>query len=232
MDYGALRKLALKGFIGFLGLTAAIAIVFVLIDAFGELQVKVLATSLTISIASICAMSCAAFIERRRRVRLGLTGIALASLAGLLLIVGIWAEFETEAYWKITVTGIVAALGLAQAFLLLLPHLDARHAWVQRASTITIGVLVLQIIAAVWGEIENNFYFRVLTTVAILAGLETLIVPVLMKLRRGGGAVRRTLTLTHIEGETYRDSSGDVYHVRLVDAPERVSGERPLRSEL
>ena len=66
MDYSEIRKLALKIFIGFLGLTAVIAIISVLAGQFGELQWKILGTTFTISAASICSMSCAAFIEKKK----------------------------------------------------------------------------------------------------------------------------------------------------------------------
>ena len=53
MNYTAIRKLSLKIFLGFLGFTALVAIVSLLSGEFGHLQVKVLATSVAISAASI-----------------------------------------------------------------------------------------------------------------------------------------------------------------------------------
>ena len=94
MDYSALRKLALKFFLVFLGLTALVAIVSVLTGSFGELQLKILATSFAISSASILAMSCAAFIERKKRVVLGISGVLLSAMAACLVIAGLWLESE------------------------------------------------------------------------------------------------------------------------------------------
>ena len=96
MDYSALRKLALKFFLVFLGLTALVAIVSVLTGSFGELQLKILATSFAISSASILAMSCAAFIERKKRVVLGISGVLLSAMAACLVIAGLWLESESE----------------------------------------------------------------------------------------------------------------------------------------
>ncbi|MCF7975428.1 MAG: hypothetical protein K9N55_16545, partial [Phycisphaerae bacterium] len=129
MDYTAIRKASLKVFIGFLALTALIAIISVLSGEFGKIQFKVLATTFSISAASICSMSCAAFMEKRKRTGLGLTGILLCAVGAVLVIVGLWPEIDSEVYWKTTVTVIVAAIALAHAFLLSLPDLDDRHTW-------------------------------------------------------------------------------------------------------
>ena len=58
MNFTEIKKVLLKLFVGFLILTAIIAIISVLSGEFGELQGKILATTLTISMASICSMSC------------------------------------------------------------------------------------------------------------------------------------------------------------------------------
>ena len=88
MDYTKLKILSLKVFIGFLGLTAIIAVIAVLRGEFGKLEEKILATSLTISGASICSMSCAAFIDKKKHTLLGLFGIGLSVAAAVLLIAG------------------------------------------------------------------------------------------------------------------------------------------------
>jgi len=100
MNYSEIRKLSLKVFIGFLGLTALIAIISVLSGDFGKLQWKILATCFTISAASICSMSCAVFIEKKGLAGLGLAGIFLCISSASLVIVGIWPEIESEEYWN------------------------------------------------------------------------------------------------------------------------------------
>ena len=75
MDFTAIKRICLKIFLGFLGLTAVVAIISVLSGDFGELQGKILITCSAVSAASICSMSCAAFIEKKRLVKTGLTGI-------------------------------------------------------------------------------------------------------------------------------------------------------------
>jgi len=225
MDFTGIRKLSLKVFIGFLALTALIAIISVLSGDFSEIQLKILATAFTISAASILSMSCAAFIEKRKLIRLGLSGIFLSAAGAILLIVGIWPEIDSEEYWKTTITLIVSAIAFAHAFLLFLPELDDKQKWVRTVSSVSIGILAVQIVVAVWGEIENEDYYRLLAVVAIIVGLETLVVPTLMKLRRGNGKKREVLILENVEGKMYKDSTGKVYNVKEINTEQSAAAD-------
>lgn len=213
MNYSEIRRLSLKSFIGFLVLTALVGIVFVVSGEFGKLQIKILATCLAISAASICSMACAAFIEKRKHRALGLAGITLCIASALLAIFGMWPEIKDEEYWKATITLGVSAVALAHAFLLSLPHLDRRHTWVQMITSGSIGILALQIVIAAWAEIKGETYFRLLAVVAIVVGLETLVIPILMRFRQGNGQPPKRLVLRSVEGDLYEDASGKRYHV-------------------
>lgn len=225
MDYAKIRRLSLKVFLGFLGLTALIAIISVLSGEFGKLQEKVLATCFTVSAASICSMSCAAFIEKSRHVKLGLAGICLSIISSVLVIVGLWPEIDGDAYWKTTATLAVAAIALAYTFLLLLPDLDDKRKWVQRVFPVCVGVLALQIIAALWGEIEADGYFRAMAVVAIVVGLVTLAIPILMKLQGGTAGQKEKLVLEKLEGDTYRDSVGRKYQLKEIHSEQDAAGK-------
>lgn len=218
MDYTELRKRSLKVFLGFLGLTALTAIVSVLSGDFGEFEFKVLATSFTISTASICSMSSAAFIETKRRTGIGLCGIFFTSVGALFLIAGLWIEIDSEEYWKFTVTMIVAAISFAHAFLLVLPKLDDGQKWIQPMSSVTIAILSLLIVMAVWGEIDSEGYYRFLAAVAIVLALQTLAIPILMKLKKGNAEQSRRLVLDLVVDDIYKDSDGKQYRLEEIDS--------------
>lgn len=227
MDYRAAKKLSLKLFIAFLGFTALVAIVAVLRGDFGELERKILTTTATISAASICSMGCAAFVDRRGYVALGLVGIGLSIVTAFLVSAGAWEAFDGDGYWR--ATGVVATLAVAfpHAFLLTLPDLSRSHRWIQLTAVILIGVLALQIVVAIVGEIDSSLYFRTLTAVAILVGLTTLIVPILVKLRRVAEATRAKLVLVKERGDIYRDDRGRFYRVAPVDSREAEGPDGP-----
>lgn len=219
MSYKEIRRFSLIVFIGFLVLTALIAIVSVLSGTFGEVQWKILATTLTISAASICSMACAAFIEKKRRTPVGLAGIVLCVVSAILVITGMWPEINSEVYWKGTATCGVLALAFAHAFLLVLPVLDDKQRWVQPVSSVSIGLLAVLIIVMIWYQNDKweDLYHRILAVVAILVGLETLTTPILTKLRKGQGIHREKLILENIEGDLYTDAAGRKYHIKQID---------------
>lgn len=216
MNYTEIRKLSLKIFLGFLGLTALIAIISVLSGEFGELQWKILATTLTVSAASICSMSCAAFIEKRKLLMLGLSGIVLSIIAAVLFIVGMWPEIDSDEYWKATASVAVFAVAFAHGFLLILPELNKKLKWFQPLSVVSIGILACQIVVAVCLDIDYEPYYRILAVVAILVALETLVIPILMKLRKGDTKKKEQLVLEKIEDDIYMDSTGRKYELREI----------------
>lgn len=210
----------LRLFIAFLALTALVAVVCVLSGDFGDFQLRTLITTATISLVSIDCMACAAFIGRRGRPQLGKAGMGLAVAAGALLVLGVWASVTGEAYWRLTGVAITVAVATAHAFLVLLPDLAPRHRWVQPLTLGSIGVLALQVVAAIVGEIESGGYYQLLAAVAIVVTLETLVLPILARLSRGedGSALDaadagRRLELVEVEGEVFRDASGRRYRV-------------------
>lgn len=206
-------------FISFLILTALIAIVSVLSGTFGEIQGNILATTFTISAASICSMACAAFMEKRKRPAISAIGIVLCAVTAVLVIIGIWAMNDVEPYWKTTGTCGVLALAFTHAFLLALPNLDNRQRWVQFVSFLCIGILAVLIVAALWIQKEEwkDLYFRVLTVTSILVGLETLVIPILMKLQKGQDWHKEKLILEKIEGDLYKNSAGKKYHLTEIN---------------
>ena len=218
------KRIFLKLFIGFLSLTAAIAAISVLSGDFGEFQLKVLATTFSISAASICSMSCSAFIDKKKKKELGIVGVVFSGIAAALIIGGLWIEINEEEYWKTTVSFIVFAVALAHAFLLVLPDLDSKHRWVQSVSCVAISVLALQIVSVVWGEIDDEGYYKLLAVVSIVVVLLTLVIPILMKIRKGIDDSVRTLVLTENKDGTFFDTSGTTYRVTKIETEQGSCG--------
>jgi hypothetical protein len=182
MNYTEIRRLLLKVFIEFLSLTALVAITSVLSREFGQTQLKVLATTFSISAGSICAMSCAGFLERKGAKGVGLAGILAAAVAVLMVIGGVWGEIKDTDYWKTTMTSIVISIAFAHGCLLRLPNLAASYRWTQTVSTILIGLLAVQIILAILGEIKDEGYYRLMAALSVLAVLVTLVIPICSRL--------------------------------------------------
>lgn len=220
------KRILLKVFIGFLSLTAAIAISFVLSGEFGEFQMKVLTTTFTISAVSICSMSSAALIEIRRQQLLGMVGIGTACVAGGFVIFGLWSRITDHDYWRTTATFITLGTAFAHLFLLLLPDLARPYQWVYWAAPVLIGTLALQILAALWEVADSDFFMRFISVNAILVALLTLVVPVLMRISKTTMSETELLVLKKQQGTIYTDGSGVRYRVvRVSELPEdHISG--------
>ncbi|WP_309387759.1 hypothetical protein [Cerasicoccus frondis] len=221
------RNLLLKTFIGFLILTALLGIVTVLSGEFGEVQLKIMGTTFSISAASICAMACAAFVEKKHLPALGWTGVAINFLAAAMLIFAMWTEQGDDVFWKSTITLIVVGLGLSHSLLLQLPKLSEEMDWVQPVAAGVVAILALMVCAAFWGEIDNEGFYRVLAVVSIVVVLFTLVIPILMKLAKpktdatvnvetAAATPTNALVLTPLEGDYYQDAKGAKYRVERV----------------
>ena len=218
--YKQARVTFLRAFIGFLVLTALVAVITVIQGEFGDLQAKILGTSLTISIASVCSLSSAAYLERGGIRWAGLAGIVFAFAGGVMLIGIMWFELTGDFYIKSTLTLIIGAFSFAHALLLLLPNLMKRYQWIQKAMIVSVTLLALMGSVAIWLELENDLYFRVLIVVAIAVGLQTIVIPLLLKIQtenfEGKKGKNERLILEKADDGTYHDSKGDRYSVQKI----------------
>ena len=105
-----LKKSFLYALIGSIGLSAVLGIFAMLMGEFGEFEIKVLLTSLTISGASLCGVCCGAALEAKRARLVPTAGMGLALLSAVLIISGLWTESASETYWKTTATITIAAV--------------------------------------------------------------------------------------------------------------------------
>lgn len=217
MTFSRLKQFCLWSMIGFLSLSALLAIVSLLSGHFGETQLKVILTTLTISGASICGMACSAFIEKRGMARLGGVGIACASMAAMLSIGGIWSEVDMEVYWKTTITLIIISVAFAHCLLLFIPILASSYRWSQMGAAVFIFILAIQMILAVHSDVfQNADYFRFIGIVAVIVVLLTLIIPICSKLSSLKPEKSGILTLSHDQDDIYHDATGQRYKVTKI----------------
>jgi hypothetical protein len=215
MDYIETRKLLLGGFIGFLAVTALLAILCVISGEFGEIATKTLLSTLSVSCTSLCAMSCITFMEKRGANAVGVLGVAAAVLASLLMILGVWGNYYSDDFWKTVATLVLVSIGIAHALSLLTPDLLEEHHWIQAASSLAIMILVSQIVAAMWLEIADGGYYKLLTVVSIVTILLSLIVPICAKLNGSStedatatAETAEKLILSPLSGKTFVDETG------------------------
>ncbi len=220
-----LTRIFLRCFLGFLVVSALIAIATVLHGEPGATSVRILGTSLSISAGSICAMACAAFRERIAIRPFGEVGIALATLATLLLVILTWGDWRTEFFPKVVGIVGITAVSFAHAELLWLPSLRAGARSVQVASSVTIAALCVLLAVQICIESDSEALFRTLAVLAILVALQTLLIPILWKLQAAASQVRDRLVLMRRPDGSYVDGAGTVYAVQPIAPSQADSGK-------
>lgn len=223
-DYNQLRQRSLYSFIGFLALSALVAIGAVLWGRLGWWESRVLITTLTISGVSIDAMGCAVYLERRPHHWLPLTGIVLALTAGVLVIFGAWADIDNVPYWKTAATTTAFAIACTHASLLALVRLPAEQQWLQLVARGTIFLSASLLALALMAEISDSSYYKLLLVVVILVTLFTVVIPLLGRLQPDQPQPV-VLQLTQVEADRYRDRQGQLY--RLIPLEPETSDEKP-----
>jgi len=176
------KRSALRAFIVSIIISAVMGIWALLAGGFGELQIKVLISSLSVSAASLCAMGGAASIESRGEHRLGIPAIILSGASLAFVLIGLWSEVDTEEFWKFTASLCFFAVALAHASLLGLARFQHRHRWI--GTTMLWLVLGIAGYGAVllWSETNEEAAYRFLGVLSILVAAGTLATPVIHRL--------------------------------------------------
>lgn len=202
------RRVAIVFIIVSLSIAALFGIVTLLTGEFGEVQSKILLTTLLMAGFSITALCHLAVVGRALRV-VGYVGIAVSALAFVTGAVLIWRDWSNWSdVWEVTLKTFavlaIAAASIAQANLLLL--LGERRSPVIRIGLwVTVGLIALVALLIVLpivtdGEIpgdEGDLYWRVFGVFAILDVLGTIVLPVLGRVTREGA----TAITVRVEGE-------------------------------
>jgi hypothetical protein len=193
-----IRRTAVLFIIVSLSLTALVGIVTLLTATFGEVQGKIILTTLLVAGFSITALCHLAVVGRALRV-VGFVGIGVSVLALATGAILIWSSWDnsTEVWGNVLkaffVFGILA-VSLAHANLLLL--LEDRRSLAIRYGLIATVVMIAALAALIIipivtdGRIpgDNDGYWRALGVIAILDALGTIVLPVLSRFLPGGRA--------------------------------------------
>ena len=178
------KRVALWFLIVSVAISAVLGIIAILTGKFGDLQIRIILTTLTISGASICALACGALREKQKDNWLAPLGIILAGLFAVLVIIGIWAEIDATPYWKLSSSTIVAAFAAAHVCLLSLARLAARFTWARVAAFAAIFTLAVLIILSIYIEPTGDLGFRMIGSVAVVVAAFTIMIPIFHRLSR------------------------------------------------
>ncbi len=180
-----LRRLFFYLLIGSVALSALIGIGVLLLGDFGLIEVRVLMTTMVITIVSVLGLACGAYIEVRDGKHVPIAGIALSVIAGLMSFFIIWDVLdEDEVFIKSLLTATLLAVACSHVSLLSLARLDRRFSWTRISAVVCVILLCSILLFILWFEPtgESDLIYRILGVLGILLASITVITPVLHKL--------------------------------------------------
>src|SRR6187431_2566408 len=121
------RRIFLYALIASVGVSAVIGIGVLLFGDLGSIEVRVLFTTLTVTVTSIFGLACGAYLETGRGRYLPITGIALSIVAALMCFLIIWDVLDdNEVFIKSFLTATMIAAACSHLSLLSLARLDKK----------------------------------------------------------------------------------------------------------
>jgi hypothetical protein len=178
------KRVFLYSFIASVSLSALIGIGVILFGDFGDLAIRVLLTTLTITVTSILGLACGVYLEREN-VQLPVAGIIFTVITAILWLIVIWYHgAPKEWYMKTTVTLTILAYACSHLSLLSLAHLEKRFAWIHLTAHFVIWSLASFAIFVVWAEPHDyeQIIARTMGVLGILVAAVTIVTPVFHKL--------------------------------------------------
>lgn len=196
------RAASLRALIVSVVLAAVLGMIAVLAGEFGDLQGRVLMTTLTVGVTSVLGLACGSYLDREPGNPIGRAGIGLSLLAAAMVLPIIWDFHAPEIYVKALFSVVIFAVAAAHLCLLWLAELAPGHRWAQRGALTSIVAAIVLLLVVLWAELEEESLWRALGVIAIADAAFTLMVPIFhrMSINVVGGGDR----LARIEAELSR----------------------------
>lgn len=180
-----LKKLFLYLLVASVAFSAVVGIVVVLLGNFGDFEIRVLMTTLTVTVTSILGLACGAYIETKQGRILPTLGIVLSIVSAIMLFFVIWDVMDdSKGFIKTVLTTILLAASCSHLSLLSIARLGRRFAWSRIAAFIFVWLLAGVLLFLLWVEPKGNgdAIARVIGVLSILIAAVTVITPVFHKL--------------------------------------------------
>src|SRR5436190_57996 len=175
------KRIFLYLLIGSVAISAVVAIGVLLFGDFGNFEVRVMMTTLTVTVTSILGLACGAYLESRRGRTMPVAGIALSIAAALMTFLIIWNFYDrSETFIKANGAVTLLALCCSHLSLLSLARLDKRFAWSQMLAFVAVWLLATILLYLIWFEPagESDLIFRMIGILSIVIAAVTVMTPV------------------------------------------------------
>ena len=180
-----IKRAFLYALVGAVGVSALLAITAIVSGAFGDLEFRILLSTVTIAAASVCGLACGACLEPARNRTLPLFGIALALAAAAASLLLIWTESwrEVDVALRTTASLGVFAVAVAHLCLLSMAKLAARFEWSLVVAHVVILFVAALVTVMIWFEVsDEESAFQLLAVAVILDAAITILIPIFHRL--------------------------------------------------
>jgi hypothetical protein len=181
------RRLLLSAVAAVLTLTALLAIGILLLGRFGEVEGRILGTTLLLAAFGVLSLPAAILLDQDRLRRLAGVLLGLAAAGFGLASAGIWIGELPTAFGKLTATTVAFGLATSQTAALAARGRQQEARSVRSlfaASTVLVYLLAAVASAAVWAEVESQLFARIFGAGVVLDVLLVALQPLLALLRR------------------------------------------------
>lgn len=215
-----------------IALSALMGIWAIISGEFGDLQGKILLTTLTVVGTSILGLSCGAFLESPRSAKLKAVPIAGITLAVACAATSFWLIWEfpdrsESGFFKVFFVSLIFAFSLAQLSLLSMARLAARFRWSLIAAYIVIFVLDSIISAIIVFELsgDDGLVLRLIGVLSVVAAALTVMIPIFHWLSRSEYLELEIVTVEKIDAEIDRLRT-QIFHLEkqkedVLNAPDK-----------
>ena len=179
-----LKRPLLYALVGSVVLGALLGIALVMQNTWGWFEVRVMLTTVTVAIASLCGLACDLSRTPRGANILPRCGLLLTLVAASLILVGMWTDMNKDGFWKVTASVSIFAVATVHICLLSIARLAKRFRWVYFvACQVIYGLAVLLSVIVFW-VLENERMFRFVAMISIVDAALTLVIPLLHRISR------------------------------------------------
>jgi hypothetical protein len=180
-----LKKFFLYLLIASVALSALIGIGVILLGNFGELETKILLTTMTVTVTSILGLACGAYLETGRGKILPVAGIVFAVVSCVLWVFLVWnGTVQEDFFARLLLSLTLFAASCSHLSLLSLARLDKRFQWSNPLAHVAVLVLTAFLLYLIW--VEKNFAGdwipRVIGVLSIIIAAVTIVTPVFHRL--------------------------------------------------
>lgn len=196
-----LKKFFLYLLIASVSVSALLGIGAMIFGNFGELESKILMTTLCVTVTSILGLACGAYLETRRGKFLPMFGIFYAVTSAVLWIIMIWHQRMTDdLFGKLLMSSTLLATGCSHLSLLSIAKLEKKFLWAYYAVHVSIWTLIGILLFTIWTEYDpsNSWLARTLGVLSIIIAALTIVTPVFHWLSRSDFAGKE-MTVEAIE---------------------------------